>query len=458
MAITNVARYAHLTPADVAALGAELDAIRRDVEASRGESDATYIRRTINLQRTLEVVARLMIGVGSPRTVCFAGAALLAFAKTVENMEIGHNVSHGQWDWMNDPEIHSNTWEWDMAGLSSQWRYSHNYRHHVFTNVLDADDDIGFGVMRMTSDQPWKPAYLLQPLRNILLAIGFEWGIALSGLDAVLERATTDGEKSGQKRALAAKVSRQLAKDYLLFPAISGRRWRRTLAANAAANVVRNLWTYVVIFCGHFPDGAEKFTVAALEHETKADFYLRQMLGTANFTAGRLLAFASGNLCYQIEHHLFPDLPSNRYAEIAVRVRALCDEYGLPYTTGSLPRQYLQTLRTVHALALPDRFLTATGDDVRETASGHECGLVAPRGVERAHPRRTGMETRPTRRSTSAAPGVASPQSRRGSWHGAFSRPNARGWSRDRIGRRPAQFPSAQHEDQGWCGGAGCPR
>jgi fatty acid desaturase len=94
------------------------------------------------------------------------GTAALAFAKSVENMEIGHNVGHGQWDWMNDPEIHSTTWEWDMAGLSSQWRYSHNYRHHVFTNVLDMDDDLGFGVMRTTRDQPWQPRYLLQPLRN----------------------------------------------------------------------------------------------------------------------------------------------------------------------------------------------------------------------------------------------------------------------------------------------------
>ena len=125
----------------------------------------------------------------------------------------------------------------------------------------------------------------------------------------------------------------------------------------------------MVIFCGHFPGGAEKFTAAVLEHETRAEWYLRQMLGAANFKAGPLLAFSSGNLCYQIEHHLFPDLPSNRYARIAVRVRALCDKYDLPYTSGSLVHQYLLTLRTIHKLALPDRFLVATCDDAPETAS-----------------------------------------------------------------------------------------
>jgi NADPH-dependent stearoyl-CoA 9-desaturase len=208
--------------------------------------------------------------------------------------------------------------------------------------------------MRMSRDQPWEPRYLLQPLRNLLLAIGFEWGIALHGIHAAQERAETASEKSAQSRAVAKKIGRQMVKDYLVFPALSRSRWRRTLGANLVANVFRNLWAYVVIFCGHFPDGAEKFTTAAIDEESRPEWYLRQMLGSANFKAGPFMAFSSGNLCYQIEHHLFPDLPSNRYAEIAARVRALCDKFDLPYTTGSLLRQYLQTIRTIHKLALPN--------------------------------------------------------------------------------------------------------
>ena len=369
MAITDIGAYAHLSEADIEGLGYELDAIRRDIEDSRGEDDAAYIQRTIRFQRTLDVVARLLIGGSRSRAGWVLGTASLAFAKSVENMEIGHNVCHGQWDWMNDPEIHSSTWEWDMVALSSQWRYSHNYRHHVFSNILGMDDDLGFGVMRVTRDQPWQPLHLLQPLQNLLLALTFEWGIAVHGVDLERTRAATAAERAAQAKALIGKVARQAVKDYVLFPALSRSRWRRILAANAAANLVRNLWAYLVIFCGHFPDGAEKFTADVLEHETRAEWYLRQMLGAANFKAGPLLAFASGNLCYQIEHHLFPDLPSNRYAQIAVRVRALCDKYDLPYTTGSLVHQYLLTLRTIHKLALPDGFLIATCDDAPETAS-----------------------------------------------------------------------------------------
>jgi fatty acid desaturase len=357
MAITDIAAYTHLSVTDIETLGDELDAIRRDIEDSRGARDAAYIKHTILFQRSLDAAARLLIWGSRSRMGWLAGTAALGYAKSVENMEIGHNVSHGQWDWMNDPEIHSTTWEWDMVALSSQWRHGHNYRHHVFSNVLDVDDDLGFGLMRVSRDQPWKKAYLLQPLQNVVLALAFEWGIALRGVsERVRAQPATDGTTQVQK--LLRKVARQTVKDYVLFPALSLARWPRTLGANAVANLLRNLWAYLVIFCGHFPDGTQTFTANVLDEETKGEWYLRQMLGAANFKAGPLMAFSSGNLCYQIEHHLFPDLPSNRLAEIAGRVRPLCEKYGLPYTTGSLPRQYLSTLRVINRLALPNGYLT----------------------------------------------------------------------------------------------------
>src|ERR1700728_2464923 len=269
MAITDVSEYAHLGSADVEALAAELDAIRRDIENSLGANDRTYIQRTIAVQRCLDLAARAVIGASRTPTGWAVGTLALAAAKSIENMELGHNIGHGQWDWMNDPEIHSSTWEWDMAGVSSQWRYSHNYRHHMFTNVLDVDDDLGFGVLRVTRDQKWERSHLFQPLRNMLLAIMFEWGIASHGLHSEHERAETGPQKKAITRALLRKMARQAGKDYVFFPALSLRRWRRTLKANVAANLLRNVWAYVVIACGHFADGAEKFTPAALEGETK---------------------------------------------------------------------------------------------------------------------------------------------------------------------------------------------
>jgi fatty acid desaturase len=395
MAITEVPEYAHLSDADIEALAAALETIRDDIEASRGDKDRAYIMRVIAFHRYLEIAARLTIALSKSKVAWAVGTAALAAAKCVDNMELGHNISHGQWDWMNDPEIHSTTWEWDTAGTASQWRYSHNYRHHVFSNVVDVDDDLGFRILRVTRDQEWRPSTLAQPLFAVLLAVAFEWGVALHGLISVQDRETTDAAKSAHKTALIRKIIRQAGKDYVLFPALS-RRWWSTLAANVVANGLRNVWAYVVIVCGHFADGAEKFNPSVLESETRPEWYLRQMLGTANFRAGRVLAFMSGNLCYQIEHHLYPDLPSNRYREIAERVRALCVTYDLPYTTGPLLRQYLLTVRTICKLALPDRFLSANSDDAPETASENKFRNVKKRSdlsrVE-ADVRRRGLVT-----------------------------------------------------------------
>ncbi|MFD4366320.1 fatty acid desaturase family protein [Rhodococcus sp. NPDC058521] len=371
MAITDIKEFAHLSEADIESLGRELDSIRLEVEESRGLRDSRYIRRTIRMQRALELGGRAVLFGSKYRPAWVVGTAMLSLSKIIENMELGHNVMHGQWDWMNDPEIHSMSWEWDQTGPSDHWKRAHNYSHHTYTNIVGMDDDVGFGILRMTRDEPWKPVNLLQPLANILLAATFEWGIALHDLKFAneLEGVPPGTLNSRSNKEFAAKIFRQVGKDFVLYPALTGPAWKSTLTANTTANLVRNLWAYVVIFCGHFPDGAEKFTEAEFENETRHEWYLRQMLGSANFDSGRVIGFMSGNLSYQIEHHVFPDLPSNRYPEIAVRVRELCHKYDLPYTTGSLAKQYLLALRTIHKLALPDSWLRATADDAPETSS-----------------------------------------------------------------------------------------
>jgi len=356
MAISDVKEYTHLSDEQVEELGRELDALRAEIEESRGAADAAYINRMIKIQRRLAAAGRITLFASKYKPAFFAGAAMLGVAKILENMEIGHNVMHGQWDWMNDPEIHSSNWEWDTAQPAEQWKHSHNYIHHQFTNVLGHDNDIGYGILRMAREQKWHPANVGQPVYNALLASLFQWGVALHDLDleAIRKGKKDPKEMKRQLRQIARKGRNQILKDYVVYPALSGPQWKSTLKANAVANLTRNLWSYMIIFCGHFPDGALHFTEEELEDETRAEWYLRQMLGSANFEGGPLLHILSGNLGFQIEHHLFPDLPSNRYAEIGVKVRALCDKYDIPYTTGPLHRQYGQALRTIMKLSLPN--------------------------------------------------------------------------------------------------------
>ena len=401
MAITDVEEFTHLTDADIENLGVELDAIRQDIEDSLGERDARYIRRTIASQRALEVAARALLAASSRRSAWWAGTAALGVAKIIENMEIGHNVMHGQWDWMNDPEIHSSAWEWDMSGSSKHWRYTHNFVHHKYTNILGMDDDVGYGMLRVTRDQRWKRYNILNLVWNTLLSLLFEFGVGLQHVElGKIMKHRMDQEDGRQRvKEFLAKAGRQVGKDYIAYPALTslspGATYRSTMTANATANVIRNVWANAVIFCGHFPDGAEKFTKTDMIGETKGQWYLRQMLGSANFEGGPALRFMSGNLCHQIEHHLYPDLPSSRLHEISVRVRQVCEKYDLPYTTGSFLVQYGKTWRTIAKLSLPNKYLRDNSDNAPETRSERMFAELEP-GFARTDPatgRRRGLNT-----------------------------------------------------------------
>jgi fatty acid desaturase len=397
-----------LTPEQIEQLGREFDELHEQVKADLGDRDARYIRGIIALQRRLALIGRLELIASRWRIPWVVGAATLGLAKILENMEIGHNVLHGQWDWMNDPVINSREWDWDTASTAEAWRHSHNYIHHTYTNILGKDRDLGYEVMRIDPHQKWHPVYLFQPFYNILLMALFEWGVAVHDLDFTAIRAGEKDLKQVRKelKGIAGKARTQITKDYIAWPTISGavmtlveagvlarkargngnghakmkvrlrRRQRksldargllrqlverrsfrqpfvRTLTADIVANIIRNVWSYAIIFCGHFPDQTYTFTQEEVEDETRGAWYLRQLTGAANIDGGPVFHVMSGNLGYQVEHHLFPDMPSTRYGEIAPTVREICERFGLPYNTGPFHKQLGMVQRTILRLALP---------------------------------------------------------------------------------------------------------
>ncbi len=376
----------NLTDTQIEEFGRELDAMRAEVIDSRGERDRQYILKVIKVDRSLGVAGRVLIfasilalpvwGHALASTALFwllitLGTLSLGLAKIIENMEVAHNVLHAQWDWMKDPNIQSNTWEWNNVCPSDQWMQSHNVKHHTWTNVLGKDPDVGYGLLRITPRQRWRPFFLGQPLYALLLAILFEWGIAIQELELgrVFGGRMSLDKIRPQLRRTGKKIAAQVTKDYIAWPllgvvltvpfALAGAGpsllsvFLTVLVANVIANVLRNLWTYMIIFCGHFPADVYMFTRAQVDGETRAHWYVRQLLGSCNIGGGKLFHILSGNLSHQIEHHLFPDLPSNRYPELAPRVRALADRYGLPYNTGSLTRQFGTTVWKILRLSCP---------------------------------------------------------------------------------------------------------
>ncbi len=397
-----------LTPEQIEQIGREFDELHEKVKSDLGDRDARYIRGIIALQRRLALLGRLELIASRWRGPWILGASTLGLAKILENMEIGHNVLHGQWDWMNDPVINSRAWDWDTASTAEAWRHSHNFIHHTYTNILGKDRDLGYEVMRIDPHQKWNPVYLFQPFYNLLLMALFEWGVAVHDLDFTAIRAGEKDLKQVRKelKGIAGKARTQITKDYIAWPLISGvvmtlveagvlalkargngngrlklkiklrrsqrkrldrralvgqlverRSFRdpflRTLTADAVANVIRNVWAYAIIFCGHFPDQTYTFTQEEAEDETRGGWYVRQLIGAANIDGGPLFHVMSGNLGYQVEHHLFPDMPSTRYGEIAPTVREICERYGLPYNSGPFHQQLGMVQRTILRLALP---------------------------------------------------------------------------------------------------------
>ncbi len=396
---------ARLSEQELEKLAKELDAIHDEVSADLGDRDRHYIKTVISVERQILVLGRVLLLASRSKTAWVLGTACLGMAKILENMEIGHNVMHGQWDWMNDPDIHSSVWDWDTASTAQSWKHSHNFVHHTYTNIRGKDRDLGYEIMRIDPAQKWHPAWLGQPLYNLLLTLLFEWGVAVHDIDFQAVRA---GDKSWSEvrkdlKGIRGKARAQIQKDYIGWPAISagafgiaqlasrgridqpaqsriGRRLRRisskgrlgatarfadrvlpgvestflrTLAADALANLIRNVWSHAIIFCGHFPDQTYTFSEEEVQDETRGGWYVRQLVGAANIEGSPLFHLVSGNLSYQVEHHLYPDMPSSRYSEIAPKIKDICERYELPYNTGRFSKQWFSVHRTIFRLAFP---------------------------------------------------------------------------------------------------------
>lgn len=357
-ALATTTSFNHwMTDEQLETFGKELTALREETLKEVGQEDADYIRSMIRKQRVCEISGRALIHFSMNPITWLAGVGLLSTSKILENMEIGHNVMHGQYDWMNDPKLNSQTYEWDTVCDSESWRKTHNYEHHTYTNILGKDRDYGYAVLRLSDDTPWKPRHLFQFINYGLLSVFFQWGVGLHELESerIRRGEITFKEKVPFLKRIGKKASRQVLKDYVIFPALAGPFALKVLAGNAMANVGRNLWASTIIFCGHFTQDAHTFTQEECENESQGAWYLRQMLGSSNFTGGRWLHIMSGHLSYQVEHHLFPDIPAHRYPKMSLKVKEICDKYGVPYNTNSFGKQYLSVLKRILQYSLPDK-------------------------------------------------------------------------------------------------------
>lgn len=358
---SHVAPTKHISTPNYEKLAEQLDGVKIEIKSKLGEEDAVYIRRVILAQRACEWTGRIFLFLGFLQPLLWVfGVLSLATAKILDNMEIGHNVMHGQYDWMNDKHINSKAYEWDIACDGSSWNRVHNYEHHTYTNIIGKDRDFGYGLLRLSNDFRWRIKNLWQFVTYILLSVLFQWGVSYHEMAAerVFFGKKKDNRKnqishSELKRRFFSKGARQLVKDYVLFPALAGPFFLHVFTGNLAANLLRNLWTSTIIFCGHFTGDVQTFNAEDCVDETQGQWYYRQALGSSNIKGGTLFHVLTGHLSFQIEHHLFPDIPARRYKEMAPRVQAIFKEHGMHYNTGGFFSQYASVLKRILRYSFP---------------------------------------------------------------------------------------------------------
>ena len=319
---------------------------RAEVVASRGERDAAYIRKVINVQRTLELGSRAVLLFSLFPPAWLVGTAGLSIAKILENMEIGHNVMHGQWDWMRDPKIHSTTWEWDNASpVGPVEALAQRAAPHLHQRDRQ-DNDLGYGIMRVDEDQRWHPFYLgaaaVELPQRLLVRVRHR-GLRPRARQEPARRRSGTRDPEFRRPGQAGAAQDPQAGDQGLrrcTRCCPARRSCTTLAANLTANLVRNLWTHSVIMCGHFPEGVETFekTLDRRRDPRRVVPAPDARLGQHQRQPAHALhdrqpvVTRSSTTCS-------PTCRATATRRSRPKVQEIFERYGLTYTSGPLPKQ-----------------------------------------------------------------------------------------------------------------------
>lgn len=348
--------------------GRALDEVRRQAEARIGREDVAHLQRVRRVSTVLEVVGRALIQVSLDPVSFFAGVGALFLHKQLETAEIGHTVLHGAYDGLPGAEaFQSKTFRWRTAIDEESWRTAHNVRHHGYTNVGGRDPDIHFGPVRLTSLTPHTPFHYVQVPWVLWESSLFLFGINVhvtGVIDAVFgngrpERfdflpARTPATVIAAFGRMLRKLIPHLAREYLLFPALAGPFFAKVLLGNWLSGTLCNYYSAATIYCGHVGEAVKEYAEGA-HARSRGEWYSMQVEGSQNFEVPLAVSILCGALDRQIEHHLFPRLPTNRLREIGPEVRRICEQHGVSYRSETWPRALAGVFRRLWRLSLPDR-------------------------------------------------------------------------------------------------------
>lgn len=349
---------------DLEAFGAQIDALRKRVEAQIGAEDLAYIRRVDRVSKGMELVGRLLIHFSLDPVTFGVGVLALSVHKQLQAAEIGHTVLHGAFDRIGgEHRYRSKGYWWHTPIDEESWHRGHNVRHHQYTNVYGKDPDCRYGILRLNEQVPHEAVHRHQPESTVVVWPGFllYMGMHFTGLVDVytrkkhfdfIEDKSWPSIKQAHRRALRKMVPYYL-REYGLFPTLAGPFFWKVMLGNWMSEVIRSVYSAATIFCGHVGEHIRAYPEDT-RAGSRAKWYAMQVESANDFEVPRWVSILCGALDRQIEHHLFPRWPTNRLRQVAPEVREICERHGIRYQTDSWPATLRMVFRRLRALSRPD--------------------------------------------------------------------------------------------------------
>lgn len=344
----------------------EIDALGKEAKAELGQTEIRHIRR-------MDWLFRIMWVLGIATSWIFINPVsifLLGMVKSCRWTMIGHYIRHRSYDRiegipkMYTSKVFANGWrrfiDWFDWMVPGAWEFEHNYLHHYHTGEQGDPDFLQKNVSTIRSAK--LPRFIKYIYAFVLMST---WRFVYYAPNTLfyleMKKKSNEAVDNAMKYEEEFKKSFPGARIYSPFSKMGWKFWSQCLLPYGLFNFVvipllffplgttamwmvfwnmvlaelfTNIHTFLVVVTNHAGDDVPYFDDRV---ETKAEFYFRQVVGTVNYSCGNdVVDILHGFNNYQIEHHLYPDMPMNKYRELQPKVEAVCNKYGVPYKKDSV--------------------------------------------------------------------------------------------------------------------------
>lgn len=323
---------------DLEGFASAIGALRAEIRASLGPDDLRHLRRIERWGRIATSVGMATAWIG-PNPL---SAMALALGRSTRWL-LMHHIGHRGYDRVPGvpprytSRVFARGWrrmvEWPDWMIPEAWIYEHNVLHHQHTGEVRDPDLIERNVADINGSR--LPVALRYGLLALLTATWRASYYAPKTLTAWWHRhAAEDAPRPTPvgvllRRCYAPYALLNFVGLPLLFAPLGAWAAFSVLCNSVLADVLTNIHTFFVVGPNHSGDDVYRFEGSP---KSRGEFYVRQVAGSVNYrTGGDVCDFAHLWLNYQIEHHLFPDIPMLACRRIQPRVKEICERFGVPY-------------------------------------------------------------------------------------------------------------------------------